>query len=180
MKFGNALMALLMAASVLSCNPKADEGTKHYAPLKNPTKVTLEQVEFSAIVNVTWQDNCDNESGYAIYVKPANGEEQQLASLPADACEYSIKEGLVQGKSYSIGVRALSDGPMLSSQIIYKEIALFDYTSLPVPTLLLRRCSTTLSANPKNTIRALGDYAGAQIILLHWRIRSHTDLRILR
>ena len=76
MKFGNALMALLMAASVLSCNPKADEGTKHYAPLKNPTKVTLEQVEFSAIVNVTWQDNCDNESGYAIYVKPANGEEQ--------------------------------------------------------------------------------------------------------
>lgn len=135
MKFGNALLALLMAASALSCNPKAEEGTKHYAPLKNPTKVTLEQVEFSAVVNVTWQDNCDNESGYAIYVKPANGEEQQLASLPVDACEYSIKEGLVQGKSYSIGVRALSDGPMLSSQIIYKEIALFDYTLLPVPTL---------------------------------------------
>lgn len=116
----------------LSCTPKEESGEKHYAPLKNPTKLSLEQEAFSAKVTVHWQDNCDNEAGYAVYLKAAgDSESSKIADLPVDSQEYVIEEGLKQGATYNIGVQAISAGPMLSSQVISKEIALFDYSLLP-------------------------------------------------
>ncbi len=135
MKSINPLVAVCLATLAFSCTPKEEEGEKHYAPLKNPTKFNLEQVEFSSQVNLTWQDNCDNEIGYDVYVKPAKGEVKKVASLPSDANSYEIKGELKQGQTYSIGIQAISGGPMLSSQVIYKEIALFDYSLLPVADL---------------------------------------------
>lgn len=128
----NLICSFAFAALCLSCTPKEESGEKHYAPLKNPTKLSLEQEAFTSKVSVTWQDNCDNEAGYVVYLKAAGEQEaSQIAELPVDSQEYLIEEGLKQGATYSIGVQAISAGPMLSSQVIYKEIALFDYSLLP-------------------------------------------------
>lgn len=133
MNLSKMLMVVGVTLTALSCNPASDEGEKHYAPLKNPTKVNVEQIPFTSQANLTWQDNCDNETGYAVYIKKGTAEEKQIAELPADACEYAINEGLEQGVTYSVGVQAVSGGPMLSSQIVYKELVMFDYSQLPSP-----------------------------------------------
>lgn len=123
-----------LSICALSCTPNGEDGPKYDAPLKNPTRLTLEQVPFSSVVNLTWQDNCDNEKNYAVFVKQGS-KNSQIATLEADTQSYTISEGLKQGSTYSIGVQALSDGSVVSSQIVYKEIVLFDYSQLPVPEL---------------------------------------------
>lgn len=158
MKPMHFLTTLCMAVCMMSCTPKDDNQNTHRAPLKNPTRVTLEQVPFTATVNVTWQDNCDNEAGYEIYVKTNNGEPNLLVTLAADTQSYTIGSGLNQGQAYSIGVRALSDGSVVSSQVIYKEIALFDYTQLPVATLLDEVVSTPTSAMLKYNFKQSDKY----------------------
>lgn len=128
-----SLLLAGLSVLALSCNPK-DDGPKYDAPLQNPTKVTLEQVPFSDVVNVTWQDNSDKEAGYAVFIKQG-AKTDQIATLAADTQQYTISEGLKQGNTYSVGIQAISDGTLISSQVIYKEIALFDYSALPVPEL---------------------------------------------
>ncbi len=133
MRHLNVLMAVLLPSLMLSCNSSSENGTVHYAPLKNPTRVTVEQVPFTSHALLSWQDNCDNEASYAVFVKSGNSEAKQIASLPSDSQSFEITEGLAQGVTYSIGVQAVSAGPMLSSQVVYKEIAMFDYSVLPTP-----------------------------------------------
>ncbi len=152
------MLAVVSAASLLSCNPTSESGTKHYAPLNNPTKVKVEQVPFTSEANLTWQDNCDNEAGYAVFIKGGAAEATQIASLPSDTQSFEIKEGLVQGKTYSVGVQALSDGPMLSSQVVYKELAMFDYSSLPYPTITGDPSYTPTSVAFEYTLKSSSTY----------------------
>ncbi len=152
------MLAVVSAASLLSCNPTSESGTKHYAPLNNPTKVKVEQVPFTSEANLTWQDNCDNEAGYAVFIKGGAAEAAQIASLPSDTQSFEIKEGLVQGKTYSVGVQALSDGPMLSSQVVYKELAMFDYSSLPYPTITGGPSYTPTSVAFEYTLKSSSTY----------------------
>ncbi len=152
------MLAVVSAASLLSCNPTSESGTKHYAPLNNPTKVKVEQVPFTSEANLTWQDNCDNEAGYAVFIKGGAAEAAQIASLPSDTQSFEIKEGLVQGKTYSVGVQALSDGPMLSSQVVYKELAMFDYSSLPYPTITGDPSYTPTSVAFEYTLKSSSTY----------------------
>ncbi len=152
------MLAVVSAASLLSCNPTSESGTKHYAPLNNPTKVKVEQVPFTSEANLTWQDNCDNEAGYAVFIKGGAAEATQIASLLSDTQSFEIKEGLVQGKTYSVGVQALSDGPMLSSQVVYKELAMFDYSSLPYPTITGDPSYTPTSVAFEYTLKSSSTY----------------------
>ncbi len=158
MRFLNILGAVLLPYVVFSCNPVSEEGEKHYAPLKNPTKVKVEQVPFTSQANLTWQDNCDNEAGYAVFIKKGTAAEKQIAELPADACEYAITEGLDQGVTYSVGVQAISGGPMLSSQVIYKELAMFDYSTLPSPSFSSDVVYTPTSATFEYTLKSSSTY----------------------
>lgn len=119
----------LAAISFSSCNPSSDQ-PQYLAPLKNPTRLTLTQTPFTEVVEVSWQDNCDNEAGYELYLKKGSEEAKLVETLGVDACSYTFTKGMKGGNSYSVGVRAVSDGSIVNSQIVYKEITLFDYSSL--------------------------------------------------
>ena len=115
-------------ASFAGCTDKPT-GEVYEKPLDNPTKVTLTQRPFTNIVDVSWQDNSDKELGYVIW-KRDGYEQTEIATLDPNTTEYSI-DGLEAGMKYNLGVQAKGPELKLSSQIIYKNIELFDYSVLP-------------------------------------------------
>ena len=116
-------------ATLAGCNEKPS-GETYEKPLDNPTKVTFTQRPFTNIVDVTWQDNSDKELGYVIW-KRDGYEQTEIATLDPNTTEYSITEGLEYGKKYNLGVQAKGPELAVSSQIIYKNVELFDYSALP-------------------------------------------------
>ena len=124
------ILALVCAlAAVSGCTDKP-AGEVYEKPLENPTQVTFTQRPFTNIVDVAWQDNSDKELGYVIWMREGY-EQKEIATLDPNTTEYSIKEGLEYGSKYNLGVQAKGPEIKLSSQIIYKNVELFDYSALP-------------------------------------------------
>ena len=116
-------------ATIAGCTDKPS-GETYEKPLDNPTKVTFTQRPFTTIVDVTWQDNSDKELGYVIW-KRDGYEQTEIATLDPNTTEYTITKGLEYGKKYNLGVQAKGAELAVSSQIIYKNVELFDYSGLP-------------------------------------------------
>ncbi|MBO4606041.1 MAG: phosphodiester glycosidase family protein [Bacteroidales bacterium] len=137
-------------ATIAGCSDKPS-GEVYEKPLENPTKVTLTQRPFSNIVDVTWEDNSDKELGYVIW-KRDGYQQTELATLDPNTTQYAITEGLDGGVKYNLGVQAKGPELALSSQIIYKNIELFDYSSLPHIVINEVLASTPTSVAVKYTI----------------------------
>ena len=105
-------------------------GEVYEQPLDNPSLVIFSQRPFTNIVDVTWQDNSDKELGYTIW-KRDGYEQTVIAELEPNTTSYTISEGLIGGVKYNLGVQAKGKDVATSSQIIYKNIELFDYSVLP-------------------------------------------------
>ncbi len=105
-------------------------GEVYEQPLDNPSLVIFTQRPFTNIVDVTWQDNSDKELGYTIW-KRDGYEQTVIAELEPNTTSYTISEGLIGGVKYNLGVQAKGKDVATSSQIIYKNIELFDYSVLP-------------------------------------------------
>ena len=129
MRYFDSILAV--ALMLCSCSGKETQ-TVYEKPQPNPTKVQLEAIDRTTQVSVSWKDNSDSELGYAIWLsQPGKPEAKQLELLPADTESYVISSGLKPGMSYNVGVQARGKEDKLSSQIIYKEITLFDWSTLP-------------------------------------------------
>lgn len=116
-------------ASLAGCTDKPT-GVVYEKPLENPTKVTFTQRPFTNIVDVTWVDNSEREQGYIIWKREGNNQ-TELVTLDPNTTEYTITSGLAAGVEYDLGVQAKGPSVALSSQIIYKTLAVFDYSELP-------------------------------------------------
>ena len=125
----NVLALAAMLATIAGCGSKPEKEV-YEKPLDNPTKVTLTQREYSTVVDITWEDNSDKELGYSIWMRDDSGQ-SEIAVLDPDVTAYTITEGLEAGRKYNIGVQAKGAELKVSSQIIYKNIEVFDYSSLP-------------------------------------------------
>ena len=124
------ILALVCALAALSGCTDKPAGEVYEKPLDNPTQVTFTQRPFTNIVDVTWQDNSDKELGYVIWMRDGY-EQKELATLDPNTTSYAITEGLEYGGKYNLGVQAKGAELKLSSQIIYKNVELFDYSILP-------------------------------------------------
>ena len=124
------ILALVCALAALSGCTDKPAGEVYEKPLDNPTQVTFTQRPFTNIVDVTWQDNSDKELGYVIWMRDGY-EQKELATLDPNTTSYAITEGLEYGGKYNLGVQAKGPELKLSSQIIYKNVELFDYSVLP-------------------------------------------------
>ncbi|MBO4610943.1 MAG: phosphodiester glycosidase family protein [Bacteroidales bacterium] len=124
------ILALVCALAALSGCTDKPAGEVYEKPLDNPTQVTFTQRPFTNIVDVTWQDNSDKELGYVIWMRDGY-EQKELATLDPNTTSYAITEGLEYGGKYNLGVQAKGPELKLSSQIIYKNVELFDYSILP-------------------------------------------------
>ena len=128
MKMSILSLACVLAA-VAGCTDKTQQQS-YEQPLENPTKVTFTQRPFTNLVDVSWEDNSDKELGYVIW-KRDGYVQTEIATLDANTTEFTISEGLEPGTTYNLGVQAKGPDVSLSSQIIYKNIELFDYSVLP-------------------------------------------------
>ena len=116
-------------AALAGCTEKPS-GEVYEKPLENPTQVTFTQRPFTNIVDVTWQDNSEKELGYVIW-KRDGLVQSELVTLDPNTTSYTFTKGLEPGVKYNLGVQAKGPELKLSSQIIYKNVELFDYSSLP-------------------------------------------------
>ena len=124
------ILAFACALATLAGCTEKPSGNAYEKPLENPTKVTFTQRPFTNIVDVTWQDNSDKELGYVIWRRDGYVQEE-IATLDPNTTEFSITKGLEYGVKYNLGVQAKGPELALSSQIIYKNVELYDYTKLP-------------------------------------------------
>ena len=136
------ILASACALAILAGCTENPSGEFFEKPLENPTKVTFTQRPFTNIVDVTWQDNSDKELGYVIWKRDGYNQ-TELVTLDPNTTGYSITEGLEYGGKYNLGVQAKGPEVALSSQIIYKNVELFDYSALPRIAL-----DTTWTATP--------------------------------
>ena len=144
-----SLAALFSVVAGCGSKPEKEVFEK---PLENPTKVTLTQRPYSTVVDITWEDNSDKELGYSIWMRDASGQ-TEIVTLDADVTEYTITEGIQAGVKYNIGVQAKGPELKVSSQIIYKNIDIFDYSTLPRIVLDEEWTSTPTSVAVKYSIR---------------------------
>ena len=124
------LSALVTVGLLAACGEKDEPKPVYEKPLNNPTKVSVEQVPFTNTVKLSWQDNCDNELGYIIWIMHGT-EESELVTLNPDSGEYTISSGLTPGETYNIGIQAKAAESKLCSRKVYKSVTLFDYSKLP-------------------------------------------------
>lgn len=98
------IVMLLLAA----CNGKQPAGTE---TLPSPTglSITFEEPMSARLV---WEDNCQDESGYYLFVKGSEGVSQDMVTLPANTTSY-LAEGLLGESEYHYSIQAFrSDGGM--------------------------------------------------------------------
>lgn len=120
----------VFALAITACSSKP-EAPKPEAPMLNPSALKLEHTSmYSDTLILTWKDNSKGESGFSIWDKNGNTP-TQIALLDPDVTEYVIVRKLEPGKEYSYGVRAEHVNEKLRSQIIYKSVTIFDYTTMP-------------------------------------------------
>ena len=77
-------------------------------PPSSPTNLTASRVSSSRI-DLAWQDNAINETGFKIERKPQGGSFGQIATVGADVTTYS-STGLGSATTYCYRVRAYNDG----------------------------------------------------------------------
>jgi hypothetical protein len=99
----------IMIVAVISC----------YAALTAPDSVKLSVIGDSLLdVKVEWNDNSDNEDGFAIERKASGSDWEEIARTSADKTEY-LDTHLVAGTTYLYRIRAFASGEQYS-----------DYTSM--------------------------------------------------
>ena len=87
-----------------------------------PSLIAMERVE-RVSVKVTWQDNSENETGFAVWVR--NGEDasarRQAGITERNCTEFTVSDGLQEGKNYFFGVQALGAAEPEHSRIVYSQ-----------------------------------------------------------
>lgn len=87
-----------------------------------PSLIAMERVERES-VKVTWQDNSENEAGFAVWVRDGeNASSRRQAGITERNCtEFTVNEGLQEGKNYFFGVQALGNTESEHSRIVYSQ-----------------------------------------------------------
>ena len=111
-------------------------------------------------INLTWRDNCSNETGYKVLSRKGSGSWFIAATLPANSTSYQHK-GLTTYAKYTYGVRAFNaNGDSLASNLV---------TATPGP----------IPAAPSNLT---GQVASATQVNLTWKdnATNETGFKVLR
>lgn len=102
------LSILLLAAVLCSCG-----GTQPDGPSTLPAPSGLSAVlEGTSAARLEWKDNCQDESGYYLFVKGGAGVPQAMLTLPANTTSY-LAEELLPESTYDFSLQAFrSDGAL--------------------------------------------------------------------
>ncbi len=149
----NLLIGSVIGLFAVACSQSGDEPKAK--PLQAPSEITVVQTDESA-VTVSWKDNSESESGFSIWMKPAeDAEAERLGFTGPDVESYTVSaEKIESGKPCYFGVRA--DGPTRyeNSEIVYAPRFVLEDLSQPGASFVGDPVSTeaciALRYNPRN------------------------------
>ena len=109
------LLILAVAALSLSCQKPAPDTPS----LGDPSSLKAEQLDLAS-VKLSWADNAEGEKGYRIFLR-GEGDAynvEPLTTVEPDASSF-VFEGLASGKTYDMGVQALSEDMKKHSKTVF-------------------------------------------------------------
>lgn len=120
--------SLFLAAACGEKNPAAQDSTP-----AAPSQLSVERVGRTS-VRLSWKDNSDNETGFALYLRPSDNLSQTecIGRTAPDVTSALIEEGLREDHSYYFGVQALGSDEEHASRVEYTLYNLVSLAHVPV------------------------------------------------
>ena len=124
---------LVLAAVITGCSAKVPAVSE---PLAAPSGIQVERTGRTS-VRVQWQDNSQEETGFAVWLRPTDNltRQDRIGQTAADITTFDIGEGLAEGKSYYFGIQAIGRTEELSSKVEYVLFNLVSLDNVPVITI---------------------------------------------
>jgi len=141
------IFIVILSVCALGACSSNNDGDEQPTSIPTPSDITIERMGRTKVL-LRWKDNSNNETGFSILLRKADTSENiEIAKVAANVTEYTIENGLEEGKNYYIGVKAFS--PTNTSRAIYelyRLIALDDEPSIVI-TESIKANSTCISAS---------------------------------
>lgn len=134
--FFNTYLLVFVLALSSSCSGGSSSNEILKERLAQPSGVYCDRLAES-IVEVFWRDGSEGESGYSVWLDPADGSgERMVGQVGENETSFVIASGLVSGRSYNIGVRADADEEAYSSPVKYIHVKMIPFGQVPAGSVI--------------------------------------------
>lgn len=103
------MLAILLVSLTGGCNVKQPSGPE---TLPSPTSLSI-RFEEPMSARLEWKDNCEDESGYYLFVKGSEGVSSGMITLAANTTSY-LAGNLLGGREYQYSLQAFRNDGSLS------------------------------------------------------------------